>query len=302
MSTQRVLLLAVVAMCLCGAQAWWCTGHMLTGQIGMQLATDAANYFQKDIDYWAQKYDNIATMPEAACWADDFRALNHSCDTWHYHDGCYSSDGTSCPSTTDGLLLQILPKCVQVLQDQDASQDDRSFYLMFLIHLVGDAHQPLHTAAEFSSQFPTGDRGGNLFYVKYGSKSKEILHSFCDSVAMLYPTDPPRPFSSNPSSKEFIESTASDLIANYTFPSSETEFSGNFTKWTDESFQSAVSKVYLNGGLTPEQSLTSSYVNNLRFLLQGQLALGGRRLASVLNYLYDQVKSGKTQNGKNRKH
>jgi hypothetical protein len=266
---------------------------MLTGQIGMQLAPDAANYFQPDIDYWATKYPNIATMPEASCWADDFRSYNHSCDTWHYHDGCFSSDGTTCPAKTGGLLLEILPICIKVLQDSTASQDDRSFYLMFLIHLVGDAHQPLHTAAEFSKQFPKGDYGGNEFFVQYNGNSKQVLHAFCDAVGMLYPTDPPRPFTSNPSSKAFIESTAAALISNYTFPSSATQFSGNFTAWTGQSYATAVSQVYLNGQLKTGQQLTSSYVSNIRYVLQGQVALGGRRLASVLNYLYDQVKLGK---------
>eukprot|EP00759_Apiculatamorpha_spiralis_P048448 PhF_6_TR43648/c3_g1_i1/m.67071 len=287
--TFRVVLLTV-ALLFGGAQAWWCTGHMLTGQIAQILAPQAAAYFQPDIDYWAQKYQNIATLPQAACWADDFRSQNHSCDTWHYHDGCYSSDGTSCPSTTDGLLLEILPKTIEVLTDSSASQDDRSFYFMFLIHLVGDLHQPLHTAAEFSSQFPSGDKGGNLFHVVYKSTRNQVLHAFCDAVGMLYKTDPPRPFSSHPSSQTFIENTAQALIGNYSFPSSATTFYGNFSTWADQSFGSAVKNVYLNGALRTGETLSNTYIDNIRYVLQGQVALGGARLASVLNYVYSQTR------------
>src|SRR5262245_48474805 len=42
-----------------------------------------------------------------------------------------------------------------------ADDDVRSYDLVWLIHLVGDAHQPLHATARFSKTFPDGDAGGN---------------------------------------------------------------------------------------------------------------------------------------------
>ena len=277
------------------ADAWWCTGHMLTGEIAKQLAPDAATFFQPDIDYWSSKYANIATMPEMSCWADDIKSQTSAYNTWHYHDGCYSSDGTACPSSTDGLLLQKLPAAIQALTNSSATQDDRGFWLAMLLHLTGDLHQPLHAAAEWSSTFPNGDAGGNLFHVKYQSNSKQVLHAFCDAVGMLYPTDPPRPFSSNPTTEQMIVNTATSLINTYDFPSSATTFTNvnTFNSWANNSFATAISSVYLNGGLKQGQTLSSSYITNIRAALQSQLSLGGRRLASVLTYLYSQVQKSK---------
>ena len=52
--------------------------------------------------------------------------------------------------------------------------------LRFLIHLIGDIHQPLHNTSLVNSQFPKGDKGGNLFLIKTRLKSVKDLHTFWD--------------------------------------------------------------------------------------------------------------------------
>jgi hypothetical protein len=51
---------------------------------------------------------------------------------------------------------------------------------------MGDSHQPLHTAMLFTTQFPDGDRGGNLFYVRANpsSAATENLHSYWDNIVV----------------------------------------------------------------------------------------------------------------------
>ena len=44
----------------------------------------------------------------------------------------------------------------------EASDDIKSYDLVWLEHLVGDGHQPLHATSRYSSSLPEGDRGGNL--------------------------------------------------------------------------------------------------------------------------------------------
>ena len=61
----------------------------------------------------------------------------------------------------------------------------RSFMLRYLIHNVGDIHQPLHGAAYYSSKFPTGDRGGNSWKVTYNSEINN-LHKLWDSCVDQY--------------------------------------------------------------------------------------------------------------------
>jgi hypothetical protein len=82
--------------------------------------------------------------------------------------------------------------------------------LRFLIHLVGDIHQPLHTVVLYTKQFPQGDMGGNKFYVLFPNTTVTTLHMAWDSGMFLfsihssysyfealglYSNDPPRPLS-----------------------------------------------------------------------------------------------------------
>jgi hypothetical protein len=69
----------------------------------------------------------------------------------------------------------------------DISIIGKSICMRFIIHLMGDIHQPLHTATLFSDKFPTGDMGGNLFEISYPAlKSLNELHAFWDSTANNY--------------------------------------------------------------------------------------------------------------------
>jgi hypothetical protein len=56
--------------------------------------------------------------------------------------------------------------------------------LRFVIHFVGDIHQPLHCATRVSHAHPEGDRGGNLFMVavsdENGSSHPAKLHGYWD--------------------------------------------------------------------------------------------------------------------------
>ena len=42
---------------------------------------------------------------------------------------------------------------------------EKAIMIRFLLHLVGDIHQPLHNIDQVSEKFPDGDQGGNLIYV-----------------------------------------------------------------------------------------------------------------------------------------
>jgi len=44
-----------------------------------------------------------------------------------------------------------------------ASQEIRAVYLSYLIHLIGDMHQPLHCCSLVTEVYPSGDKGGNLY-------------------------------------------------------------------------------------------------------------------------------------------
>lgn len=59
-------------------------------------------------------------------------------------------------------------------------QLEKSMMLRYLIHVLGDIHQPLHASALFNEVFKDGDQGGNLFLIKYNSEIGN-LHKLFDS-------------------------------------------------------------------------------------------------------------------------
>jgi hypothetical protein len=65
----------------------------------------------------------------------------------------------------------------------EADPERRAIALTWVFHLVGDAHQPLHTTQIFTTDYPNGDRGGNEICIRPTPTSKPMdLHRFWDGV------------------------------------------------------------------------------------------------------------------------
>jgi hypothetical protein len=76
-------------------------------------------------------------------------------------------------------VIQAIKAASGVVGDKNAAAELRSVRLCWLLHLVGDSHQPLHSSALFTShRFAGGDHGGN--YLNYGHGY--TLHSFWDDA------------------------------------------------------------------------------------------------------------------------
>lgn len=52
-------------------------------------------------------------------------------------------------------------QAIATITNTRAAELDKARQLRFLIHMVGDIHQPLHAATLYSNEFPRGDLGGN---------------------------------------------------------------------------------------------------------------------------------------------
>jgi len=68
-----------------------------------------------------------------------------------------------------------------LVNENDAER--KAIALSWLFHLVGDVHQPLHTAQLFTVEYPNGDRGGNEICVRVTQgRQATDLHRFWDGV------------------------------------------------------------------------------------------------------------------------
>jgi hypothetical protein len=77
----------------------------------------------------------------------------------------------------EGKIFEALDKAGSDLRDSSVSKADKAIALCWLLHLIGDLHQPLHCTMLVSNQFPNGDQGGNKMLI--GSTN---LHSFWDEL------------------------------------------------------------------------------------------------------------------------
>jgi hypothetical protein len=115
----------------------------------------------------------------------------------------------------------------------------KAIALAWLYHLVGDIHQPLHTAQLFTVEYPQGDRGGNEICVRVTQAGQPMdLHRFWDGVIT----------SSQNLTRLRNEATA--LRNRQEFQRGQLTELGNtdFESWAKESFEIATKFAYQNGG------------------------------------------------------
>jgi hypothetical protein len=102
---------------------------------------------------------------------------------WHYVDHPLEPptfpDKRS-PFPTNDILYGI-SQSEKMIRDTNSSLEMQAAYFSWLIHLVGDIHQPLHCSTLVNTNYPApaGDRGGNNFYIK-PAKAAVNLHSLWD--------------------------------------------------------------------------------------------------------------------------
>lgn len=150
---------------------------------------------------------------------------------------------------------------------------ERARFLAFLVHIVGDMHQPLHAATLISPQFPKGDRGGNLYKIIHQGKSM-ALHRFWDEGGGIFIGD---------ESVATVNEIAAKITTLYP-PSffSEAIKDHDPSHWAIESFEQAKTKAYQ----TPiNQPVNEDYIKQSQAIAAKQIALAGYRLSALLNLL-----------------
>ena len=230
----------------------------------------------------ARNSDFITTSP----WADDIRRDRPETGPWHYIDFHFRTDGkpTANKPDTENAVWAI-DKFSAVLKDKTKSDAERSEALRFLIHFVGDIHQPLHATARDSDEHPKGDKGGNDFRVTAPEDFKGIsrpprnLHSLWDFGGALFHGEQ-RPLSAE--SRARILAQANELSQALPPKAFKAVADLNPNDWAAESFAASKSVVYnLQEGTVP----SSEYMTKAREVASRRIVLAGYRLSRLLNEL-----------------
>jgi len=157
------------------AHGWNARGHMIVAAIAYQeldkdqrqsiidLLTNHPEYERK----WKSDYQHLDNDIElglylfmrAGVWPDNIRSNKHpdnhlNAPKWHYmnYELRFPYKGELKVTDQDNVL-QAIEINLRVFKSASASKQEKAVALCWLIHLVGDIHQPLHTVSLFSEQF-----------------------------------------------------------------------------------------------------------------------------------------------------
>jgi hypothetical protein len=187
---------------------------------------------------------------------------------WHFIDTPFSEDGTALPAIPDPNAEERIGVLRAALAS-NGKDSLKSYDLSWLLHLVGDVHQPLHCATRASASQPDGDAGGNKVTLSCTGCGSE-LHAFWDDVLGT------------------SKSVNSAITVGKTLPAPNATLAAksDAKDWVAESFDAAKQTAYVSppiGAGGGPFALTASYKTDAKQLAQERVSLAGTRLANLLN-------------------
>lgn len=167
---RHLLLLAASLAIATPASAWGPIGHRITGAIADRNLSGVA---RANVQLLLEEED----LAEAATWPDDMRSdpaefWQKTASPWHYVT-LKGDDYRKSDAPPEGDAMTALQAFRTKLLDPKSSLEERRTALRFIVHIVGDLHQPLHVGAGT-------DRGGNDIKVEFFGRQTN-LHSVWDS-------------------------------------------------------------------------------------------------------------------------
>ena len=188
---------------------------------------------------------------------------------WHFVDAGFSPDGTPVSATPTPNVQDRIVLFAQVLGSATDTDALKSYDLSWLIHLVGDLHQPLHATTRFTHDAPTGDQGGNLVAVScaHSAACPRELHAVWDDILGT---------STSPS-------TAIAYAKALAVPTGELVQQPDDV-WAAESLQLAESDAYAGIGdaTTGKHKLSDAYLAKAKSDAKVRVALAGARLSWLI--------------------
>ena len=277
-----VLVAAVVALSFpAGAFAWGYEGHEIVAAIARGYLTPQV---QAKVDgMLAADQDTLTAhdMLEESNWADRYRSGHKETSEWHFVDieldhpelkaACFGFP-TADPATqgpAHDCIVNKVSQFTRELANPATPAVERLLALKFLLHFVGDLHQPLHAADNH-------DKGGNCVLLSLGGLRQVNLHSYWDTVVVEGLGDDPR--------------AVAEMLAHRITPENKAAWEkGDAEVWALEGFDVARTAVYTLGskpGCASDKSpvsLPPGYDEAARKVATIQLEKAGVRLAAILN-------------------
>ncbi len=214
---------------------------------------------------------------EAARWPDDSKFTNNDRLTWH--TARWAVLAKDAPPEAKAAVaarkgkpvgqgLEALALNYGMISNAESSPTERALALCWLMHVVGDLHQPMHVSDLYSKQFPTGNNAGSMGYVMDPvTKSPIPLHILWDSGVLRVPT------------VEAVDQHVQQFIKKHprsSFPELENHSIGQenfFKEWAKESHQVAVDWAFdVKMAVDPDKNQTQEELvkKMVNFILNGE--------------------------------
>lgn len=244
------------------AYAWGQNGHRIIGEIAEDRLSGRT---RAEISLIVNGED----LAEVSTWADEERSnpsdfWQNQAGPWHYvtiPDGLTYGEVTRPP---EGDAITALDHFTGVLRKRDATEQERRVALLFIVHIVGDLHQPLHAGNGT-------DRGGNDRLVRwYGQPTN--LHSVWDTQMIQ---------SENLSYSEYALRLGRQISAEHTIDWWQVEPS----VWVDES-AAIRDTIYPSDDGTELTSIGWGYKYRHLGTVERRLQQAGVRLAAYLDWVF----------------
>ncbi|WP_068094188.1 S1/P1 nuclease [Novosphingobium rosa] len=241
------------------ALAWGAQGHQITGIIAESHLSETA---AAQIHQFMGKED----LAQASTWPDEMRATpsdfwRHKAGHWHYVTVA-GDDYQPSDRPREGDAMSALAAYSAVLRDPRRDREEKRVALRFVVHIIGDLHQPLHAGAGGNQN----DHGGNDVPVVFLGRSMP-LHGVWD-----YGLIEQRGMSS--------AAYAAALSANITPAQVSTWRSSSPAQWVHES-------IALRKTIYPQtRRLSDDYARQHQAEVDERLEQAGVRIAAWLNAIF----------------
>lgn len=221
---RKLLIIAAAAASLLSSQAmaWGSYGHRTIGSIAMANVKPETRAAIRRLLAHEAEIDtpqcSMRTIEDAATWPDCIKGERWRWayqNSWHYHDQPICGTFDMKQLCRDGMCATAqIERDEKLLANRKLAPVLRLEALAFLVHFVGDLHQPLHVGEN-------EDQGGNAVKADYGDAPGRNLHSIWDSTL----------------AERAITSASPPLVRVYSPAEKGRLATGNLEDWTRESYE-----------------------------------------------------------------
>lgn len=272
----RILVCLALLVSASPAAAYWEYGHETIARIAWSAVKPATRAELRRLLARAPALDTpgcpAGTIAQASVWPDCIKTLGERFSyafPWHFQniDICKPFEiDANCPF--GACVSRQITRQAKLLADRKLPARERLQALAFLVHFVGDLHQPLHAGDH-------GDQGGNKVLARYGIATKRTnLHAIWDGYL----------------AERAISSPPGDPLIDLPIAERAAAAGGTVEDWSRENWQAARDAAYapLMGdpcAPTPTEPVTldNAKIDAAIPILRRQVARGGLRLARLLD-------------------